>query len=96
MPGSATARRCFRPANVNVSRSPARFIVDPFLVVLDEPNANLDSEGEAALQNALRGLKARGAIAIVISHRPAVLEQCDKILVLGNGLSRLLVHVRQF
>jgi PrtD family type I secretion system ABC transporter len=58
---------------------------DPFLVVLDEPNANLDSEGEAALQSALRDLKARGAIAIIISHRPAVLEQCDKILVLGNG-----------
>jgi PrtD family type I secretion system ABC transporter len=58
---------------------------DPFLVVLDEPNANLDSEGEAALQAALRGLKARGAIAIIISHRPAVLEQCDKVLVLSNG-----------
>jgi ATP-binding cassette subfamily C protein len=58
---------------------------NPFLVVLDEPNANLDSEGEVALQTALRGLKARGAIAIIISHRPAVLEQCDKVLVLGNG-----------
>jgi ATP-binding cassette subfamily C protein len=57
----------------------------PFLVVLDEPNANLDSEGEFALQNALRELKERGAIAIIISHRPAVLEQCDKVLVLGNG-----------
>jgi len=54
-------------------------------VVLDEPNANLDSEGEAALQTALRELKARGAIAIIISHRPAVLEQCDKVLVLKNG-----------
>jgi PrtD family type I secretion system ABC transporter len=58
---------------------------DPFLVVLDEPNANLDSEGEVALQNVLRGLKARGAIVVIISHRPAVLEQCDKILILGNG-----------
>jgi PrtD family type I secretion system ABC transporter len=58
---------------------------NPFLVVLDEPNANLDSEGERALQSALREIKARGAIAIVVSHRPAVLEQCDKILLLGNG-----------
>jgi ATP-binding cassette subfamily C protein len=58
---------------------------DPFLVVLDEPNANLDSEGECALQNVLRELKARGAIVVIISHRPAVLDQCDKILVLGNG-----------
>jgi PrtD family type I secretion system ABC transporter len=58
---------------------------DPFLVVLDEANANLDSEGEAALQAAIGGLKARGAIVIVIAHRPAVLEQCDKILVLANG-----------
>jgi ATP-binding cassette subfamily C protein len=58
---------------------------NPFLVLLDEPNANLDSEGEVALQTALRGLKERGAIAIIISHRPAVLEQCDKVLVLSNG-----------
>jgi ABC-type protease/lipase transport system fused ATPase/permease subunit len=53
--------------------------------VLDEPNANLDNEGEAALQTAIGTLKARGAIVIVIAHRPAVLEQCDKILVLANG-----------
>lgn len=58
---------------------------NPFLLVLDEPNANLDSEGERALQSALREIKARGAIAIIVSHRPAVLEQCDKVLVLSNG-----------
>jgi PrtD family type I secretion system ABC transporter len=58
---------------------------DPFLVVLDEPNANLDSEGEAALQNAIRALKARGAIVVLIAHRPAVLEHCHKVLVLANG-----------
>jgi PrtD family type I secretion system ABC transporter len=58
---------------------------NPFLLVLDEPNANLDSEGELALQNALAEIKVRGAIAIIVSHRPAVLEQCDKVLVLGNG-----------
>ena len=58
---------------------------DPFLIVLDEPNANLDSAGEAALHNVVDELKARGAIVVIISHRPAVLERCDKILVLGNG-----------
>ena len=58
---------------------------DPFLVVLDEPNANLDSEGEAVLQSALRELKARGAIVVIISHRPSALEQCDKLLVVNNG-----------
>jgi ATP-binding cassette subfamily C protein len=58
---------------------------NPFVVILDEPNANLDSDGEAALQNVLGELKARGAIVMIISHRPAVLEQCDKILVLANG-----------
>jgi ATP-binding cassette subfamily C protein len=58
---------------------------DPFLVVLDEPNANLDSEGEAALHNAVRDLKARGAIVVIISHRAAVLDQCSRILVLANG-----------
>jgi ATP-binding cassette subfamily C protein len=58
---------------------------DPFLIVLDEPNANLDSEGETALHKVLGELKARGAIVVIISHRPAALEQCDKILVLSNG-----------
>lgn len=58
---------------------------DPFLVVLDEPNANLDGEGEIALQKALGELKKRGAIVIIISHRPSALEQCDKILILSNG-----------
>ena len=61
---------------------------DPFLVVLDEPNANLDTEGELALQDVIGELKARGAIVVIISHRPAVLEQCNRILVLGNGAQR--------
>ena len=58
---------------------------DPFLVVLDEPNANLDSEGEAALQQAIRELKARGAIVVMIAHRPSALAACDKVLFLANG-----------
>jgi ATP-binding cassette, subfamily C, type I secretion system permease/ATPase len=58
---------------------------DPFLVVLDEPNSNLDNEGEAALHKAIVDLKARGAIVVLIAHRPSVLAACDNILVLANG-----------
>jgi ABC-type protease/lipase transport system fused ATPase/permease subunit len=59
---------------------------DPFLIVLDEPNSNLDSEGEAALLQAITGVKARGAIVVLIAHRPFVLSVCDHILVLANGM----------
>jgi ATP-binding cassette, subfamily C, type I secretion system permease/ATPase len=62
---------------------------DPFLVVLDEPNANLDSEGEAVLQTVLQELKARGAIVVIVSHRPSALDQCDKVLVLSNGAQQV-------
>jgi ATP-binding cassette subfamily C protein len=58
---------------------------DPFLVVLDEPNSNLDSEGELALRQAIANLKKRGAIVVLIAHRPSVLAVCDHILVLANG-----------
>jgi PrtD family type I secretion system ABC transporter len=59
---------------------------DPFLVVLDEPNANLDGDGEAALLQAIRDAKARGAIVILIAHRAAMLAVCDKLLVLLDGV----------
>jgi ABC-type protease/lipase transport system fused ATPase/permease subunit len=58
---------------------------DPSLVVLDEPNASLDSEGEAALVEAIAQLKLRGATVIVIAHRPSILQHADKILLLRNG-----------
>lgn len=58
---------------------------DPFLVMLDEPNSNLDAEGDAALQRAIEAAKARGAIVVMIAHRPAALAVCDKVLVLANG-----------
>jgi ATP-binding cassette, subfamily C, type I secretion system permease/ATPase len=63
---------------------------DPFLLVLDEPNANLDSEGEASLDRALRAAKERGAVAIVIAHRPSALAACDKLLVLSEGTQKAL------
>lgn len=59
---------------------------DPFLVVLDEPNSNLDSEGEASLTRALIGVRARGGIAIVVAHRPSALAAADKVLIIANGL----------
>ena len=58
---------------------------DPFLVVLDEPNSNLDSEGEEALSKALQSVRARGGIAVVIAHRPGVLAAVDMVAVIGNG-----------
>ena len=57
----------------------------PCLVVLDEPNSNLDSEGEAALAMAIGRLKESGATTILITHRPAVLAIADKILILRAG-----------
>jgi ATP-binding cassette subfamily C protein len=59
---------------------------DPFLIVLDEPNSNLDGEGEAALQKAIHDLKSRGAIVLMIAHRQSSLVMCDKALVLRNGV----------
>jgi ATP-binding cassette subfamily C protein len=57
----------------------------PFLLVLDEPNSNLDSDGEAALARAIAAMRARGSIVIVITHRPSTLAQLDLLLVLGDG-----------
>jgi len=58
---------------------------EPRLLVLDEPNAHLDAEGEAALHAALVGLKARGATTFVITQRNGVLGLADKLLVLQGG-----------
>ncbi|MCQ0969905.1 type I secretion system permease/ATPase [Paracoccus sp. TK19116] len=58
---------------------------NPFLVVLDEPNANLDPEGEAALTAAIESVKKRNGVAIVIAHRPAALQACDLIGVIQRG-----------
>jgi ATP-binding cassette subfamily C protein len=58
------------------------------LVVLDEPNANLDAEGDAALTRAIEGVRERGGVAIVIAHRPSALAGIDKVLVLADGQVR--------
>ena len=57
----------------------------PFLVVLDEPNSNLDQDGEAAVVNAIQAVKAWGGIAIVVAHRPSAIAAVDMLLVLHEG-----------
>ncbi|MGT2446676.1 type I secretion system permease/ATPase (plasmid) [Ensifer adhaerens] len=61
------------------------FYGSPRLLVLDEPNANLDSEGEAALGRALRDAKARGVTVVIVTHRISIATTCDRILVMKNG-----------
>ena len=58
---------------------------EPFFVVLDEPNSNLDSDGDTALLRALQAVKARGGVAVVVAHRPTVLQAVDLVAVIGNG-----------
>jgi ATP-binding cassette subfamily C protein len=58
---------------------------DPFLIVLDEPNSNLDTEGDEALTRAVRAARERGAIVVVVAHRPIGIEAVDQILVLRDG-----------
>ena len=57
----------------------------PFLVVMDEPNSNLDGEGEAALTDAIRSIRDRGGIAIVVAHRPSALAAVDLVAVVQSG-----------
>jgi ATP-binding cassette subfamily C protein EexD len=61
----------------------------PVLVILDEPNSNLDDQGEQALARALLALKQRGCTVIVITHRVGILSIVDRIMVLNEGLLAL-------
>jgi PrtD family type I secretion system ABC transporter len=58
---------------------------DPAFVVLDEPNASLDAEGEDALLKAIETMKAKGATVVLISHKPGIFRSADKLLVLREG-----------
>ncbi|WP_427927923.1 type I secretion system permease/ATPase [Agrobacterium cavarae] len=62
---------------------------DPFLVVLDEPNSNLDADGEAAVTAAILSVRARGGIAIVIAHRPSALAGVDHVMMVKDGQMQL-------
>jgi ATP-binding cassette subfamily C protein len=57
----------------------------PNLIVLDEPNANLDATGEQALLRAIAAAKADGAIVVMVAHRPSIMQIADKLLVLEEG-----------
>lgn len=65
------------------------FYRDPFLLVLDEPSAHLDTEGETALQAAVQRARARESIIVMITHRPTMLAHIDQMLVLGEGRMKL-------
>ena len=58
---------------------------EPFLIVLDEPNSNLDAEGEQALSSAILGVRARGGIVVIVAHRPSALAAVDHVLLLNHG-----------
>lgn len=58
---------------------------NPFLIVLDEPNSNLDATGEGALTAAIKSMRERGSIVVVIAHRPSAISNVDKLLCLKDG-----------
>lgn len=58
---------------------------NPFLVVLDEPNSNLDAEGDEALSRAIMGVRARGGIVVVVAHRPSAIVSVDQLLMMSQG-----------
>ncbi|MDP5362888.1 MAG: ATP-binding cassette domain-containing protein, partial [Paracoccaceae bacterium] len=61
---------------------------DPVVVVLDEPNSNLDNEGSLALNQAIKSLKSEDKIVFIMAHRPSAIQECDVLLVIENGARR--------
>ena len=61
---------------------------DPVILVLDEPNSNLDNEGSKALNDAIRRMKAERKSVLIMAHRPAAIQECNKLLVLDGGVVR--------
>jgi ATP-binding cassette subfamily C protein len=59
---------------------------DPVILVLDEPNSNLDNEGTKALNRAIAGMKKVGKSIIIIAHRPAAIQECDLLLMMEGGM----------
>jgi ATP-binding cassette subfamily C protein len=61
---------------------------DPVVLVLDEPNSNLDNDGSAALNAAIKAMKAEGCAVLIMAHRPAAIQECDMLLMLEAGARR--------
>lgn len=61
---------------------------DPVMLVLDEPNSNLDNDGSVALNAAIKTFKAAGRIVLIMAHRPAAIQECDMLLVIDAGTRR--------
>lgn len=64
------------------------FYGNPVLVILDEPNSNLDNTGSIALNTAIKRHKAEGGAVLIMAHRPSAIQECDKLLVLDKGQAR--------
>ncbi|MGO4909151.1 type I secretion system permease/ATPase [Pseudorhodobacter sp. W20_MBD10_FR17] len=61
---------------------------DPVLLILDEPNSNLDNDGSAAVNAAIRTIKAEGKSVLIMAHRPAAIQECDLLLVFEDGMRK--------
>lgn len=80
------------------------FYGEPVIMVLDEPNSNLDAAGQDALNLAIRQAKSEGKAVVIMAHRPAGIAECDKILIIDGGVAKafgprdevLKAHVRNY